>query len=288
MLSVKRISLQIVTLVLVTQVSAFAQDLFCGPPGIFVAGSERQRDTEGEEEIETDRDSFTPATSVVGRGQLILESAYTFIDNPAVPETHSLPELVARYGISDNIELRFGYNYELGGSGNPVSGNIPSDTEGSTELEREANLLYGTKVWLTEQDEWLPTSSIIVQGFTPVHGESTDTQVSTTYVFGWQLSNDWQWDSAIRYGTGSLEEDRFSTWSPSTVVKIPVGEKWKIHAEYFSVSTSGRETESSQHFFSPGAHYLLTRNLEIGLRVGWGLNEQAPDFFSNVGGGIRF
>ncbi len=288
MLSLERISLQIVALLLVTQASALAQEFSRRPPGIPLVGSKRQGGTEVDDEIETDRDSFTPATGVVGRGHLVLESAYTFIDNRGVPETHSLPELVARYGISDNVELRFGYNYEVGGGGNPVSGNIPDDTEGSTELEREANILYGTKVWLTEQTQWLPTSSIIVQGFTPVRGESTATLLSTTYVFGWQLNNDGEWDSAIRYGTGSFEEDRFNTWSPSTVIKIPVGEKWKIHAEYFSVTTSGRETEISQHFLSPGAHYLITRNLEIGLRVGWGLNEQSPNFFSNVGGGIRF
>ena len=33
--------------------------------------------------------------------------------------------------------------------------------------------------------------------------------------------------------------------------------------------------------FSPGVHYLITRDLEIGVRVGWGLNRQSPNFFSN-------
>jgi hypothetical protein len=282
----RRILLLISTVIATSSTAAVAREPFRLFPDCPL--SIRSSESETEDEIETDRDSFTPSTGVVGRGRLVLESAYSFIDNREVPETHSLPELVVRYGIGENIELRFGYNYEVGGAGNPISGNIPDDTEDSSELEREANILFGTKVWLTEQDNFLPRSSMIVQGFTPVRGESTDTQLSATYVFGWQLNSHWQWDSAIRYGTGSFEEDRFSTWSPSTVIKIPIGESWKVHAEYFSVATAGRATDSTQHFFSPGAHYLITPNLEIGLRVGWGLNEQAPNFFSNVGGGIRF
>ena len=184
--------------------------------------------------------------------------------------------------------MRFGYNYEVGGAGNPVSGNVPEVGEDTAELERESRLLYGTKLWLTDQSNWIPKSSVILQGFTPVSGESTETQLSATYVFGWQFKEDWQWDSAIRYGTGSFEDDHFNVWSPSTVIKVALTDRWKAHAEYFSVATDGRETESTQHFFSPGAHYLITPNLELGVRVGWGLNDEAPNFFSNVGGGIRF
>ena len=249
---------------------------------------EEAEEPEEHDEIETDRDSFTPAATLVGQRRLVLESAYSFIDNRRVPDTHSLPEVVARYGISEMIELRFGYNYEVGGAGSPVSGNIPDDLEDEPELEREARFLYGAKVWFSEQDDWLAQSSVILQGFTPTRGEAIDTQLSTTYVVGWTLPNDWVWDSGIRYSTGSLEEDRFNVWSPSTVVKVPLGEKWKAHAEYFGVFSEGRARESTQHFFSPGIHYLVTRNLEIGVRVGWGLNDQSPQFFSNLGGGVRF
>jgi hypothetical protein len=249
---------------------------------------EAEQPEEEEDEIETDRDSFTPAATVVGHRRLVIESAYSFIDNRRVPETHSLPEIVARYGISEMIELRFGYNYEVGGAGSPVSGNVPDDLEDEQELEREARLLYGAKVWFSQQDDWLPQSSVILQGFTPTRGENNDSSFSSTYVFGWTLPNDWVWDSGIRYSTASFEEDHFNTWSPSTVVKVPIGEKWKAHAEYFGVFSQGRATESTQHFFSPGIHYLITPNLEIGIRVGWGLNDQSPHFFSNVGGGVRF
>src|SRR5262245_37751155 len=36
------------------------------------------------DEIETDRDSFTPAPGTAGRGRVIVESAYTYTDNRQV------------------------------------------------------------------------------------------------------------------------------------------------------------------------------------------------------------
>lgn len=244
--------------------------------------------TEGEGEIETDRDSFTPATTTAGNGLWIAEAAYTFIDNRGVPETHSYPELLLRRGVGDWLELRLGWNYEVGGAGSPVSGNIPSDFGDDAELERESRISYGVKAVLTDQCGCRPESAVIIQGFTPTSGEANDTQLSTTYVFGWVTEGGAVWDSAIRYSTSSHEEDDFNVWAPSTVLKIPVGERWKAHVEYFGIFSDGREAETAQHYFSPGAHYLVTRNFEVGVRVGWGLNDQSANFFSNAGIGWRY
>lgn len=247
----------------------------------------REEDME-EVEIETDRDSFTPSTSTVGCGQTVFEGAYTFIDNREVPETHSFPEFLVRYGILANVELRFGWNYEIGGAGSPVSGNVPSDLSEDAELEEESRALYGAKFDLTEQCSWVPGSSLIVQGFTPTSGEATDSQVSVTHVFGWKLPNERVLDFGNRFSTSSLDHDDFNVWSPSSVLKMPVGERWRAHVEYFGVFTDGREAETVQHFVSPGAHYLITPDREVGARFGWGLNEQSPNFFINVGLGLRF
>lgn len=266
---------------LLTSSPVTAQGLFDIEP--FNMGSEG-----GEDEIETDRDSFTPTTTTTGDGRWITEAAYSFIDNRGVPETHSYPELLLRRGVNDWLELRLGWNYEVGGAGSPVSGNVPSDFGDEAEIERESRIIYGAKAKLTEQFGWQPESAVIIQGFTPTSGEANDTQLSTTYVFGWTTEGGAVWDSAIRYSTSSEEEDDFNVWAPSTVLKIPVGERWKAHAEWFGIYSDGREEQTSQHYISPGAHYLVTANFEIGVRVGWGLNNQSANFFSNAGVGWRY
>jgi hypothetical protein len=253
---------------------------------------EGERETEPDE-IETDRDSFTPATTIAGRRRLIVESAYSFIDNRRFKETHSLPELILRYGLTDRIELRLGWNYEVGGIGDEVSGAGAAD-EGSANpgrLLREYNLFYGAKIRVTDQNRWLPQSALILQGFTPTGGSTganTATQLVATYVAGWQFPNRWKFDAAIRYGTARESGDHFNIWAPSAVLKVPFGEKWAGHVEYFGFYSSGKAADFSQHFISHGLHYLVTPNLEVGFRLGWGLNDQTPRFFSNVGFGWRF
>ena len=67
------------------------------------------------------------------------------------------------------------------------------------------------------------------------------------------------------------------------MLKRPIGERIETHIEYFGIFSDGREIATVRHFVSPGVHYLLTPDLEVGIRSGWGLNEQSANFFSNVG-----
>lgn len=241
-----------------------------------------------EEPLETDRDSFTPATTVVGRHCLLVETSYSFLDNRDGSETHSFPELLTRYGLADNIELRIGWNYEIGGGGS-VSGadGLPDDEPTLAETEEEGGLLYGVKLFLNEQDGWLPESSLIAQANTPTAGQDTATQFTLGYVFGWTLPKDWILDAAVRYAAASEDDDHFNQWAPSVVLRVPVHEQWNIHAEYFGLFSDNREEERSPQYFSPGVHYLISPNCEIGVRVGWGLNDDAARFFTNVGLGVR-
>lgn len=251
---------------------------------------EREEPKEEKSEIETDRDSFTPATTTAGRRRLIFETAHTFVDNRGVKETNSFPESLLRYGLTDRLELRLGWNYEVGGAGSDVSGVDASGDEVSSTpgLERDSRLSYGLKLQLTKPECWIPGSAFILQAATPTSGLSSDTQVFGTYVVGWELPNKWKLDSALRYGTGSEEADHYKVWAPSIVVKAPIGEKISVHAEYFSIISNGKAEEFTRHYFSPGLHYLINENFEIGFRLGWGLNDQAAKFFSNVGIGLRF
>ena len=237
------------------------------------------------EELETDRDSFTFAPTTAGRGLSILEASYSFIDNRTGPEAHSVPETLLRRGIGDQIELRLGFNYEAGGPGT-VSG---SEVGGQDlETEDESRVLYGTKVETSEQDGWLPRSAAVVQGYTPTYGPSTASTVVVGESWGWRFANGWEWTSAIRYGTGFDKGDAFNQWAPSTVVKVPVGERWNVHAEYFGILSTGKEEPVDAQFASVGGHVLVTEDFELGLRVGWGLNESSPNFFTNFGIGIRY
>lgn len=239
----------------------------------------------GIRELQTDRDTFTFAPTTAGPGLTIAEMSYSFIENASGPEAHSVPELLVRRGIGERFELRVGFNYEAGGPG------LVSGTEvGGEDLESEyeSRVLYGVKLDTSDQSGWIPTSALIVQGFTPVYGPTRQSTMMAGEAWAWRFANGWEWRSAIRYGTGWAEEDFFHQWAPSTALKIPLGERWEVHAEYFGIMSTGKEKPLNLQYGSCGGHVLLADDLELGLRVGWGLNDTSPNFFANTGFGYRY
>jgi hypothetical protein len=249
---------------------------------------ENRGESEPEEEhLETDRDSFTPATTTVDTGRIIFESAYSFIENRRTANDHSFPEIVTRFGVTERLELRLGWNYEVGGGGSVSSGDAGGEEE-EPGSRQESQMLYGFKLGLTKQRGWLPQSACIVQATTPTSGPESFSDLQLAYIFGWKVFDDWQLDSSLRYVSTKEEGDHFNQWAPSVVLKVPVAQRWNVHGEYFGIFTDGRTIGRNQQYFSPGIHYLLTPDCEIGIRVGWGLNQDTPNFFTNVGFGLRF
>lgn len=129
---------------------------------------------------------------------------------------------------------------------------------------------------------------MIVQGHTPLSGPEPATAFSLGYVFSWKLPNEWKLDSAIRYGADKEEDDHFETRSTSIVLRKSLAERWNVHAEYFGHFSQNRDVDFAKHFVSSGVHYLITPDIELGVRVGWGLNDEAANFFSNIGLGWQF
>jgi hypothetical protein len=239
-------------------------------------------------ELETDRDAFTPATTTVAAGQRLLESSYAWIDNRDAPATNSLPELLVRFGAAERLEWRLGFNYEQGSGGSVVTAVEVGEGLLGEELASESNLLYGFKLRLTDQEAWLPRSSLIVEAFTPVSGNVWGTEPVATAVCGWELPLTWRFDAAIRYAWADSEAGRFDKWMPSAVLRMPVTERWEIHAEWFGSWSDGLADDTVRPFIGPGTHFMLTPTLEIGCRMGWGLTQDAASYFVDSGLGWRF
>lgn len=242
-----------------------------------VGGQENQ-------DIDADRDAFTPTTHTVEAGHWLTETAYTYIQNRSGAPTNSYPELLLRRGITERFELRFGVNYESGSGGSVVTAVETGEGLGDT-FSTEATLLYGCKVLVTEQDGWLPRSVAIIEAFTPVAGEVWGTEPAATYALGWALPDGQRFDTAIRYVYADSEEGTLDKWMPSAVLRIPITERFEVHAEWFGIWTRGLEDEKVRPFVGPGGHYMITPGFELGARIGWGLTRDAANFYSDVGFG---
>ena len=239
-------------------------------------------------DLGTDRDAFTPNTHTVAPGTVLTEASYVFIDNPFGLPTNNYPELLIRMGGNDWFEWRFGVNYGVGSQGNIVT----SVEVGEGPLKRrslyESSVLYGFKADVSDQDGLLPESCFIMEGSTPTYGDVFGTVPVATYVAGYELPAGWRLDTAIRYAYSQGVLSWFDRLSPSVVLRVPVTNRWEVHAEYFDTFTPRRFIDVNRAFFSPGTHYMLTKNFEIGLRIGWGVTDSAAPFFSDAGCGWRW
>jgi hypothetical protein len=234
-----------------------------------------------ESHIETDRDSFTRSPRIVEPRRVVVEGSYTFLDQDAEFDGHLFPDLLVRYGATDLIELRLGWNYEIG--------KFHHLAHPGAERVEEGLIIYGAKVLLTEAEGCLPDSSLIASGYTPTSGESNDTDFSLEYSLGWEWGEGWEIDGGLRWFSLAEEEDHFTEWAPSVVFKFPLcGRCLNAHLEYFSLLSVDREEDYRQHYLGPGAHYLITPNLEIGTRVFWGIGDDSASFICNAGMGLRF
>ncbi len=144
--------------------------VFSGALSVVGQEPEGSGESAAKDEMETDRDSFTPATSTVGFGRALFETGYTFIDNRNVPEGHSFAESLLRLGVWDRLELRIGWNFEAGGPTGATSGTDFGAEDSLTEHASE--ILYGAKFETSHQSGWVPNSAVILQGYTPTSGPS--------------------------------------------------------------------------------------------------------------------
>jgi hypothetical protein len=261
--------------------------LACVGPGISSAGAV---------DLGTDRDAFTPSTHAVDGGTVLSEASHVYIDNRTGLPTNNYPELLVRVGTNDIWEWRLGVNYGVGSQGNVVTSvEVGEGTlDGSTLYE--SNLLYGFKLETSEQDGWIPESCFIMEATTPTYGDLFGTVPVATLVGGWELpvrfpwleDEPWRLDGALRYAYAEGNFNWFSRWTPSAVLRVPLRPRLEAHLEWFGSFTQGLIDNLYQPFASPGFHVILGRDVEMGLRVGWGLTRESAPFFSDAGLAIRY
>ena len=247
-----------------------------------------------DEPLATDRPDFTEASSVVGRGVLQIETGYTYFhddEDGTRTRTHSLPESLFRYGITDNIELRLVWNYLW----------ESQSSAGTTEsFDSAEDLVLGAKFALTSQSELIPESALILDFSTPTGGADftgRHAEFGSNFLFGWDLPNDKSVAGSFGYSTGTefltlpppapIVADRFGIFHSSITHGIPLKESWKAYFEYFGLYFDGLSGGRPENYFDSGVTYLLNNNVQFDARIGVGLNSAASDVFAGMGVSVR-
>ncbi len=242
---------------------------------------------EPEEPLVTDRPDFTEATPTVGLGRSQVEFGYTYIRDENGGERfsgHSYPELLYRVGIAAEwLEFRVGWNYAservtVGGVGDTVDG--------------AEDLYLGFKVALTEQDGWLPETAIMPQMTVPTGARaftSDEVMPGINFLYSWEL-NDFLSIGGSTQGNRAFDgaTDFYEEYAQSVTIGYSLTEKLGAFTECYGIFPHHAETAFTEYYFDTGLTYKFSDNVQVDWRAGWGLNEQSDDFFTGVGGAVRF
>lgn len=246
-----------------------------------------------DEPLVTDRPDFTESTETIPPGHFQLEAGYTFTldrEDDVRVRDHS-PELLLRIGVVENFELRVawsGYSFTETQSNATSPAGRPFTRE---VWDQGANdLSLGFKLKLLEQDGWVPNFGILGELSMPTGSSAFtagDVEPKLGLLWAYDLTDDVGLAGNINFSVLNDDGERFFQTATSLSLAVALTEQLGGYVEYFGFFPGGENADMA-HTLNGGFTYLITKDFQLDARAGFGLNEQADDFFAGIGFSWRF
>ncbi len=230
------------------------------------------------QEMVTDRPDQTESAYTVPKHMLQIETGASIEGDKAnglETTTKNYGSTLLRYGLLDNLELRFGFDYQ---------DETVKTGENSPEINTAgfAPLEVGMKLMIIEEKGWVPRLALLGGLTIPRTGES---DFSTQYYapmfrlngeytlaewvsFGFNLGA--EWDGYMPNATGYY----------SGVFGFGLTDWLAGFIEAYGFLT---EELKPDHRSDAGFTFLVLPNLQFDLSGGFGLSKVSPDYFMNCG-----
>ncbi|MBI5762569.1 MAG: transporter [Planctomycetes bacterium] len=280
-------------LLLIPHVSAVAQDPTSQP-------AESSKNWLGlradpiDDNLITDRPDFTESTSLVPVGRMQLEGGYTYTYNDddgvrAIDQT--FPEYLLRIGLHKLLELRVGWAgmslteeiyMEANDVGRWVRRDEHVDGAGDTNL--------GVKVPFFGGDGLRPELGMIAQVSIPSGTDSKtsdDVDPEVKFLWAYGLTERLALSGNVNLAVPTSDGRRFFQTAASVSLGVSITDRWGVYTEYFGFYPNDRGQDCA-HYVNGGTTFLITNNLQLDLRVGAGLNDEADDLFLGTGFAVRW
>jgi hypothetical protein len=264
----------------------------------FRASFSQEKDRDGP--ISTDRPTFTPSHLVVPRGRLQFESGWTFNGERTSATrayVYDFPDLAMRYGLMDRVEFRMfwlGQTFSQSQArrrGPWKSINGPSDMEVGFKWQ----LFPGDK-----ERKWIPTTALITSIIAPTGGtspySSETVEPYVNLIYGWNMSDKLFLCCSTGYlgirdqasSNSLLHSDNFQRYHHSMAAFYSATERTTLFYEWYVWTFTNAPDNRPLNFMDGGLLYLLTPNMQVDIRAGFGLSGRPGDFFTGTGFSVRF
>ena len=242
------------------------------------AAAAQQRDTLPP--IDTDRPDFTDGVHTIARGHIEFETGYTYQQARGTDagHSHSLPEALFRAGLLPRLELRVGENY-LVQRGDGI--NAPS-------VHGFDDTYLGTKVSATEQHGAVPALSFELKVNLPSGSDAISAHRAlpgAALLLGWETSGPWS-AGVEAFGTRTADDHAQAVGSLS--VQYQASKRVQAYGEFFTLQPVNAGTGSrAEHYANSGVLLLLSNDMQVDARIGFGLNPSADQYFVGFGFAVR-
>ena len=135
--------------------------------------------------------------------------------------------------------------------------------------------------------------ALIPQTFVPIGSDaftSNEWEPGINWTYGWEINDKISTAGSTQINRRFADDsgDDFLRLAQSWTIAFSLTEKVGAYTEWFALfplESSGAEKE---HYLNAGLTYLIHNDMQFDIRVGWGLNQGAEDFFAGAGLSVRF
>lgn len=245
--------------------------------------------------LATDRPGYSDTAFLVPRGHVQYEMGLGFaceVENRSRTRTISAGTAALRLGLLDEFELRIKWGgMSLVDTRYPDKSPAGRSYMNHESIDGATDMSLGSKSPILKHSDmnYLPNISIVPSISLPT-GTLTKTSgdVDPTLEIAWNYPVT---DRLTVYGIGTITSitdsaGRLAQGSASAAVSYALTSRMSLFAEYFGIYPNARNSDC-QHSINGGPVFLINDNMQVDFAIGLGLNEEAPDFFANVGFSIR-
>jgi hypothetical protein len=234
--------------------------------------------------IVTDRPTDSASPALVPRRTFQLEWGYkvTRLDTDSGrTDTHLLPDLLARFGISERVEAR------LTTTGWTLENTSTGKERGFTDVS------VGAKIALADERERRPQMALLVDVSLPVgHVEFTNDYVIPKVLFlaahtlTDRLGLTWNLGPSVVSRNTDEGTQTDLTLNYAVALSGAAGGPFSLFAEVYGNLAFGENVPDS-HSFQVGTTVLLSRTWQVDVRGGIGMVDNVPDWLAGAGFAFR-
>ncbi len=223
--------------------------------------------------IEADRPDQTETPAIVPKGMFQLEAGFSYQKTDINSNSFFLPSALWKYGVNENLELRLITEF--------VTEKINDEkSSGFTPI------LIGLKVKLCEEKGVIPKTSFIGHIGLPNVASSRYKNDFLAPEFRFTMQHTLSKKLSLGYNLG-CEWDGMTpetTFVYTLTTGYSINNKLGCYAELFGFAP---EKNCANHNLDGGFTYLINNNFMVDLSSGFGLTNNAPNYYFALGFSIR-